>query len=108
MTYKESIISTWPLQHLSLRIQQYIIDQNQENNVFGRTDPGEAGMGILKQSKNRKVVDKGVEYEKEVGQYTVGPEATAVAVVAATLIIVQEVAVVLVKAELEDVRNVNI
>ena len=50
------------------------------------------------------MVDEGVENEKEVGQYTVGPEVTAVAVVAATLIIVQEVAVVLVKTELEGIK----
>ena len=82
----------------------YYRSKSGKNNVFGRTDPGEAGMGLLKQSKNRKMVNKGVEDEKEVGQYTVGPEATAVAVVAATLIIVQEVAVVLVKTELEGIK----
>ena len=54
------------------------------------------------------MVDEGVEDEREVSQYTVGPEVTAVAVVAATLIIVQEAAVVVVKVELEDIRNVNI
>ena len=54
------------------------------------------------------MVNEGVENEKEVGQYTVGPEVTAVAVVAATLITVQESAVVVVKVELEDARNVNI